>query len=404
MALIKCPECGRENVSNQAVNCPNCGYDIKTHFEKAQQEKIESWKERVNIALNKDETHKISELLLIGEEGYYSGYLQLGLYYDSKGAYDEAYQYYMLALELSPENPNILNNIGYLYSNRNFSKFNIELAIKFLLQSDIGTAHSNLAGIYRDKSYGEYANMDKAIEHYHKALEKGYVKSHVLNNLGTLYGDYKKDFVFASCYCYLSAKMGNSNGEQNYKIYISWVSNRDIWESNIKTLKDYSEINQMIAKVSGQISKSTTSNHGNQPQQKIYSKKVKTAYVVGVAVFTFLLLWFVFGVLAEGFFTLGDEFVARGIFVIVFTIAAIAFIATMIYHRVLADNRPTAEEARETNQRIKYNNYRYTCPNCGSKKVKLIGTMNRAFSIHLFGLASSKIGKQYHCDDCKHNW
>ncbi len=34
MALIKCPECGRENVSDTAEACPNCGYGIKKHFEK----------------------------------------------------------------------------------------------------------------------------------------------------------------------------------------------------------------------------------------------------------------------------------------------------------------------------------------------------------------------------------
>lgn len=28
MALVKCPECGRQ-VSNQASACPNCGYPIK---------------------------------------------------------------------------------------------------------------------------------------------------------------------------------------------------------------------------------------------------------------------------------------------------------------------------------------------------------------------------------------
>lgn len=38
MALIKCPECGRENVSDSAENCPNCGYGIKAHFEKIKQE------------------------------------------------------------------------------------------------------------------------------------------------------------------------------------------------------------------------------------------------------------------------------------------------------------------------------------------------------------------------------
>lgn len=39
MALVKCPECGRENVSDSAESCPNCGYNIKKHYEKTKQEK-----------------------------------------------------------------------------------------------------------------------------------------------------------------------------------------------------------------------------------------------------------------------------------------------------------------------------------------------------------------------------
>lgn len=34
MALTKCPECGKENVSDSAESCPDCGYGIKAHFEK----------------------------------------------------------------------------------------------------------------------------------------------------------------------------------------------------------------------------------------------------------------------------------------------------------------------------------------------------------------------------------
>lgn len=30
MALITCPECGK-NVSESAESCPNCGYSIKKH-------------------------------------------------------------------------------------------------------------------------------------------------------------------------------------------------------------------------------------------------------------------------------------------------------------------------------------------------------------------------------------
>ncbi len=31
MALIKCPECGKENVSDTATACPGCGYNIQAH-------------------------------------------------------------------------------------------------------------------------------------------------------------------------------------------------------------------------------------------------------------------------------------------------------------------------------------------------------------------------------------
>ena len=33
MALVKCTECGRENVSDSVEICPDCGYSIKNHYE-----------------------------------------------------------------------------------------------------------------------------------------------------------------------------------------------------------------------------------------------------------------------------------------------------------------------------------------------------------------------------------
>lgn len=58
----------------------------------------------------------------------------------------------------------------------------------------------------------------------------------------------------------------------------------------------------------------------------------------------------------------------------------------------------------EEGERKKYNGYMFTCPMCGSKKVRRIGNVNRAASIAVTGLASSKIGKQYECDNCHHKW
>lgn len=37
MALVKCPECGKE-VSNSAAVCPNCGYGIKKYYDEKKKE------------------------------------------------------------------------------------------------------------------------------------------------------------------------------------------------------------------------------------------------------------------------------------------------------------------------------------------------------------------------------
>ena len=44
------------------------------------------------------------------------------------------------------------------------------------------------------------------------------------------------------------------------------------------------------------------------------------------------------------------------------------------------------------------------CPTCGSTNVKHISTLNRAVSIGVLGLFSSKIGKNYECLHCKAKW
>lgn len=44
------------------------------------------------------------------------------------------------------------------------------------------------------------------------------------------------------------------------------------------------------------------------------------------------------------------------------------------------------------------------CPHCGSQRIENIGTLNRAVSVGLFGLASSKIGKTKQCKSCGYKW
>lgn len=42
-----------------------------------------------------------------------------------------------------------------------------------------------------------------------------------------------------------------------------------------------------------------------------------------------------------------------------------------------------------------------SCPYCKSTNVRKIGIVSRGVSVGLFGLASKKIGKQWHCNQCK---
>lgn len=44
------------------------------------------------------------------------------------------------------------------------------------------------------------------------------------------------------------------------------------------------------------------------------------------------------------------------------------------------------------------------CPTCQSTNISKIGTVNRMVSTGLFGLASSKIGKTYKCNNCGTTW
>lgn len=45
-----------------------------------------------------------------------------------------------------------------------------------------------------------------------------------------------------------------------------------------------------------------------------------------------------------------------------------------------------------------------TCPTCGSTDISKISTTSKAVSVGLFGIFSSKIRKQFHCNSCKYEW
>ena len=60
-----------------------------------------------------------------------------------------------------------------------------------------------------------------------------------------------------------------------------------------------------------------------------------------------------------------------------------------------------SEESRINEYQQKYlAEHNIHCPYCNSTNVTKIGTVNRAVSVGMLGLASKKLGKQWHCNDC----
>lgn len=92
MALIKCPECGRENVSHKAEACPSCGFGVKAHYEKMmadrenvqrkkqEQEWMEQRRKRAEIEEERRQKQRLSDIKMpeeprISKSGMISGLL-----------------------------------------------------------------------------------------------------------------------------------------------------------------------------------------------------------------------------------------------------------------------------------------------------------------------------------------
>lgn len=70
------------------------------------------------------------------------------------------------------------------------------------------------------------------------------------------------------------------------------------------------------------------------------------------------------------------------------------------YEQILEDRFKIAAKQAQFYNQINHPK----CPLCGSTNTKRISNIDRTVSVGMLGIASSKIGKQYECNDCKHKW
>lgn len=64
-------------------------------------------------------------------------------------------------------------------------------------------------------------------------------------------------------------------------------------------------------------------------------------------------------------------------------------------------NKQTNEIIKQTQEFQGQQTNTIKCPYCQSSNITKISTAGRVVSVGLFGLASGKIGKQWHCNNCK---
>lgn len=68
------------------------------------------------------------------------------------------------------------------------------------------------------------------------------------------------------------------------------------------------------------------------------------------------------------------------------------------------EERREKQRAKACAEREKYNGFKYTCPMCGSHKVKNIGAGRKLAGVATLGLASKSIGRNYQCNHCNYRW
>lgn len=75
-----------------------------------------------------------------------------------------------------------------------------------------------------------------------------------------------------------------------------------------------------------------------------------------------------------------------------------------VEYEQLCEQRKSDRRKEYVKERKQWEINHPTCPVCFSRNTYRISDVNRATSIAVWGLASSKIGKQYACNQCKHKW
>jgi len=195
MALIKCPECGKE-ISDKARACIHCGFPIELQGKQSEKADVTSI---VNEADQLRKSTRYTEAIALYEKAAAlddaHSQLWLGNFYE-RGlgvAIDYTKAHYWFEKAANQNNTDAINNLGRLYAKGQGVPKNIVKANELYKKaSDLGNAiaSGNLATVYY---FGNDVSVDYklAVHYYTLALNQGSKEYAVMNNLGVCYMDGK---------------------------------------------------------------------------------------------------------------------------------------------------------------------------------------------------------------------
>lgn len=323
MALIKCPECGKE-ISDKSSACIHCGYPINTINEK--QDAVSSMGSFVDDKKQNEEEKYIllGDDLRIAEKytaaldcyikaanlGSSHAQLWIGNFYDRGLGVErnqtEAAKWYQKAADQG--DPSALCNLAYAYRNGIGVPQNIDKAIELNLlaiQKGSITAAGNLGNLYENIT-DKHQSYQLAKKYYEQAISMGTTDGVVYNNLALIYAEGKGtaiNYSQAEQYYLKAIELGNETAKNNYAVFannrgVAYADGKDVSKDYTKAeayyLKAIKYGNQQ-ARSNYEVlkkSKETPRTNAPVPSTKTSGVNGKTIGII-IAVIIILLCWFI---------------------------------------------------------------------------------------------------------------
>jgi superkiller protein 3 len=177
--------------------------------------------------------------------GYVNAMINLGVILETKDKnFSDAEYWYKKASEVSPDNYLVYYNMGFLYSNKEFGKYDVDKAIDYYqkvitLKPDHDLSYFYMGNLY----YNDKKDYPKAIAFYEKAIQLYGKDPAYYNNIGLVH-EAQKDYVKAEGYYRKSIEIDPSYGTAweslGYALYYQYKDDeaKEAWKKAVSLGKN----------------------------------------------------------------------------------------------------------------------------------------------------------------------